>query len=140
MSGKASLRLHSDSSLPQRHPLSWARLLVRIQPFSGLISRPQGISYLPQHDALVVALIDGSYHVVHNASTSPSLQGEETISPCNSADMSRLARSAFLVAEEKEKAVPKDGSEPERLYRNHVARTWGALAIDSAGVFLWMHQ
>jgi hypothetical protein len=88
----------------------------------------------------VVTLIDGSYHVIDKITTSPSLQDEETISPCNSKDMSRLARLAFLVAEEKEKAIPKDGSEPEQIYRNHVARTLGALAVDSAGVFLWMHQ
>lgn len=88
---------------------------------------------------MVITLVDGSYHAVYDVSKSPSTREEETFL-CSSLEMSRLARTAFLVAEDKKKVVPKDGSEPEKLHRNHVAKTTGAMTIDSGGVFLWLHQ
>ena len=105
----------------------------------ALLYYPTGISYLSQHDTLTVTLVDGSYHAIHNVSKEPSILDEKD-KPCQSLEMSRLARAAFMVAEDKEKFVPKDGSEPERLHRNHVARTTSAMVVDSAGVFLWVHQ
>ncbi|KIM33965.1 hypothetical protein M408DRAFT_18934 [Serendipita vermifera MAFF 305830] len=118
-------------------------LPLTIQPTSAAathLGQASGISCLRQHDTVVVTLLDGSYHTIHNVSKAPSLDSGGLTTSCNSAEMSLLARSAFMVVEDKEKAVPKDGSEPEKLHRNHIARTMSAIAIDSGGVFLWIHQ
>ena len=85
--------------------------------------------------------MDGSYHTIHQVSTDPILldQSNDT-SLCTSASLSSAARAAFLVSEFQERELPKDGSEPPKLYHNHMARTTGAVAVDSGGVVLWIHQ
>lgn len=100
-----------------------------------------GIIYLVQHDILIVSLMDGSYHAIHSLSENPTLFDHGIDVPiCTSSSLSSTARSAFLVSEFHEREIPKDGSEPPKLYHNHVARTTGALPVDSGGVVLWVHQ
>ncbi|KAG8857931.1 hypothetical protein FRB91_010627 [Serendipita sp. 411] len=114
--------------------------LIQTSKSSTKFAPASGIVYLPQQNSLVISLIDGSYNVVHLDESGPMLSDDDDTSPCNSNDMSKASRAVFLVAEEKETPKPKDGSEPSKLYRNHVARTTGSLAVDSGGVLIWLHQ
>jgi hypothetical protein len=98
-----------------------------------------GIIHLVQYDTIVVSLIDGSYHCIFNVSNQPTTNPPAHTSN-SSQELTRNARSIFLVTEEKETPKPKDGSEPPKLYRNHVAKTTGAVAVDTAGTILWIHQ
>ncbi|PVG01918.1 hypothetical protein CPB86DRAFT_811832 [Serendipita vermifera] len=98
-----------------------------------------GIIHLVQHDIVIVSLIDGSYHAIYDISRRPIASPPEGIS-ISSQELTRNARSVFLVTEEKETPKPKDGSEPPKLYRNHVAKTTGAVAIGTGGTILWIHQ
>ncbi len=34
---------------------------------------PSGLIYSPEHDAIVLSLFDGSFHVIYNVSSSPTL-------------------------------------------------------------------
>lgn len=119
-------------------------LRVRVQKAS-VDSSPlypvSGLSRIfdPEKDILVVTLFDGSFHVVHNACTSPKFdpisQPQDTMaveeannSSLTSARLSHLARSTFVEAE--------GGS----LEHTDVGRISGAVGFDGFGSTLWLHE
>jgi len=99
-----------------------------------------GITYIAKEDALVVSLLDGSYHTIYNVCEDPSLVSPVPEPGHSSSALTKAARKAFLTAEERQIIKPKDRSEPPKLYENHYAKTFGMCGYDGYGVFMWIHQ
>jgi general transcription factor 3C protein 4 len=63
---------------------------------------PSGLVYSPEHDTLVMSLIDGSFHVIHDISSAPTtrLLASSTKQPSlSSSDLSLIARGVFIQVE-----------------------------------------
>jgi len=62
---------------------------------SSAISPVSGISYVLHRDALILALFDGSFHVIHNLSVEPSWCSSLADDTLTSAELSRTSRELF---------------------------------------------
>lgn len=121
----------------------WAGLWFVAFRISKSPDIPIGIIYLSQHDAIIVSLIDGTYHIIGYVSQNPTLLDtveQATSSSATSKSLSSVARAVFLIAEDHEVERPKDGSEPPKTYPNHVGRIGCALGVDSGNVVAWIYQ
>jgi hypothetical protein len=63
---------------------------------------PSGLVYSPEHDTLVISLIDGSFHVIHDIASAPTtkLPAGSTKQPSlSSSDLSLISRGVFMQVE-----------------------------------------
>jgi general transcription factor 3C protein 4 len=63
---------------------------------------PSGLVYSPGHDALVMSLIDGSFHVIYDISSAPTSKPsvDSTTQPSfSSSDLSSISREVFIQVE-----------------------------------------
>ena len=69
---------------------------------SSMLHPPSGLVYSPKHDALVISLIDGSFHVVYDISSAPTTKRlvDLTNRPSfSSSDLSSISRGVFIQVE-----------------------------------------
>lgn len=73
-----------------------------ISSSSSMLYPPSGLVYSPEHDALVMPLIDGSFHVVYDISTAPTTEppvGLTKPPSFSSSDLSSISRRIFIQVE-----------------------------------------
>jgi hypothetical protein len=69
---------------------------------SSIFYSPSGLVYSPVHDALVISLTDGSFHVVYGISSSPTSElplGLTKQPSFSSSDLSSTSRKVFIQVE-----------------------------------------
>ncbi|KAI0340524.1 hypothetical protein BDW22DRAFT_1398185 [Trametopsis cervina] len=87
-----------------------------------------GLANIATRDALVVSLSDGSFHVIKNISTEPSLSPDDGSDEFSSHRLSVVARQHFIAVEE------------EDIQRIDVNYTHGMTSFDDDSAFLWIHE
>ena len=100
------------------------KLPVGSTPFATV----SGISYSRRRDALVVSLADGSFHVIKDLSTDPSLVAESTEDHLTSESVSKTARSVFIKVEE------------EEVTKQDVNAIHGMTSYDDDSFYVWIHE
>lgn len=121
---------------PQGHELSVLRLTTRKTSVgSSSLTPVVGITHVRGLDTLIVTLFDGSYHVVKNVSTRPTLADKSVMeddgegeSSMTSAKLSRIAREYFVAAEA--------GS----AKFSDMNATNGVTEFDGSGTVVWLHE
>lgn len=117
--------------MPSNLPLGWdgnRRLILGLQPVSSSstpFAAVSGFLYYVQHDALLVSLFDGSFHMIHGVSTSPSL--DTTHQDLRSEKLTGYTRTVFAHAEGKVSFADAN-------------RTSGVFDYDGAGSIGWLHE
>lgn len=94
---------------------------------SSALSPCSGICYVPSRDMAVVSLSDGSFHVVHKLSTSPTPDPPPS-EPIQSEILSAASRSVFVRAE------------PEKVSLQDVDRINGMVTYDGCSTFMWTYE
>ncbi|GBE86530.1 hypothetical protein SCP_0904090 [Sparassis crispa] len=87
-----------------------------------------GISYITHSDTLVVSLSDGSFHVIHQFSTAPSLNSVSYGDSLTSERLTAAARNAFVKVE------------PEPPLFWDVNRINGMASYDDSATYVWIHE
>ncbi|KAF8154505.1 transcription factor IIIC subunit delta N-term-domain-containing protein [Crassisporium funariophilum] len=90
-----------------------------------------GLSYVPKHDALVVTLFDGSFHVICALSRDPvwaSSAGDDKENVLTSEHLSGVSRSMFVKAEK------------GNVDRGDMGRINGAVSYDDSACFAWVYE
>lgn len=95
---------------------------------SSALSSVSGIDYIKRLDALVLALSDGSFHVIYQLSVHPTLDLSLNDFDVTSESLSTASRSAFYQVE------------AEATQAKHVNCINGMLSYDHAGNFLWLNE
>ncbi|KAH9987160.1 transcription factor IIIC subunit delta N-term-domain-containing protein [Russula compacta] len=73
-----------------------------ISSSASMLYPPSGLLYSPEHDTLVVSLIDGSFHVIYDISSAPCAEppvGLTKQPSFSSSDLSSVSRRVFLQVE-----------------------------------------
>jgi hypothetical protein len=65
---------------------------------SSMLYPPSGLVYSLEHDALVMSLIDGSFHVIYNISSAPTIE-PPVGSTQQPSDLSSISRGVFIQVE-----------------------------------------
>ncbi|OAX44098.1 hypothetical protein K503DRAFT_706991 [Rhizopogon vinicolor AM-OR11-026] len=94
---------------------------------SSAISPVSGVSYVLHRDVLILALFDGSFHVIHNLSVEPTwspLHADDTLT---STELSRASRALFA------KVTPG-------ISRMDVNRISGMVSYDSQSTLVWIYE
>jgi hypothetical protein len=94
---------------------------------SSALHPASGIAYNSQHDALIISLFDGSFHVIQDIYTAPKYvpDGDTDLT---SKKLSLMARSIFLKVE---------GGD---LQKTDVNRISGMISLDNGWTFVWIHE
>ncbi|KAF9465990.1 putative zinc-finger of transcription factor IIIC complex-domain-containing protein [Collybia nuda] len=87
-----------------------------------------GIQYTQRTDKLILTLVDGSFYVIHDLSTEPSLVPSTMDDPITSEKLSMTIRSAFVQSEQGE------------VEYSDVNRITGVTSYDSSASFIWLHE
>jgi len=109
---------------------------------SSALHPVSGINYLPERDALIVTIFDGSFHVIRNLSSSPTLvqASSELVQPVadphatntndglSSQGLSLMSRRMF------------ERAEKGNVNKSDMNRIHGAISYDSDAVFLWAYE
>jgi general transcription factor 3C polypeptide 4 len=69
---------------------------------SSMFYAPSGLVYSPEHDTLVISLTDGSFHVIYDISSSPTVelrQDSTKLPRFSSSDLSSTSRRVFIQVE-----------------------------------------
>jgi general transcription factor 3C polypeptide 4 len=117
--------------MPSDLPLGWdgiRTLVLQLQPTSSnstSYAAVSGFVYYVLHDALLVALFDGSVHMIHGVSTSPSL--DTLYQGLRSEDLTGNVRMIFAIAEGK-------------VRFSDANRISGVFDYDGAGSIGWLHE
>lgn len=90
-----------------------------LQPVSGL-------HYVPQEDALIISLFDGSVHVIHSLTQEPRLP--QNLGELTGLGLSRILRSAFA------------RTEREKVSNLDVNRISGMIPYDGSSVVMWVQE
>ena len=94
---------------------------------SSALSPASGICYIPSRDLAVVSLFDGSFHVIHKLSTSPTSEPPPA-EPIQSEALSAASRSVFVKAE------------PEKVSAKDVDRINGMVTYDECATFMLTYE
>ncbi|KAF8509836.1 transcription factor IIIC subunit delta N-term-domain-containing protein [Gautieria morchelliformis] len=117
--------------MPSNLSLGWdgcRKLILQLQPVSSSstpFAAVSGVLYYVHHDALMVSLFDGSFHMIHSVSTSPSLDTRHQ--GLRSEDLTGYVRTVFTLAEEKVSFADAN-------------RISGVFDYDGAGSIGWLHE
>ena len=103
---------------------------------SSALHSASGLTYLPNLDALVVALSDGSFHVIQNLSVNPDIaessssfaHGEGFREWLTSDSLSQTARTTF------------HSTEKGNVDRSDMCRIHGMVSYDGDATFLWAYE
>lgn len=95
---------------------------------SSAISPVSGVSYVLHRDALILALFDGSFHVIHNMSTEPSWSPPHADDTLTSTELSRASRELFAKVT------------PGGISRMDVNRIGGMASYDSQSTLVWIYE
>lgn len=87
-----------------------------------------GIQYIRRLDKLILTLSDGSFHVIHNFSTEPSITPLTSDDPVTSERLSLTIRSAFVQSEQGD------------VDYSDVNRITGLASYDASASFIWLHE
>ncbi len=69
---------------------------------SSMLYPPSGLVYSPEHDLLVMSLIDGSFHVIYDISSAPTTKPPVGLTKqpgFSSSDLSSISRRIFIQVE-----------------------------------------
>lgn len=86
------------------------------------------MSYVLHRDALILALFDGSFHVIHNLSVEPSWRPSLADDTLTSAELSRTSRELFA------KMTPAGISHMD------VNKISGMESYDSQSTLVWIYE
>lgn len=94
---------------------------------SSALYSASGIAYNVPHDALILSLFDGTFHIIQNIYTEPEYvsNGDAELT---SKKLSAVARSLFLKAE---------GGELTKADANRIS---GMISLDEGRTFAWIHE
>ena len=67
---------------------------------SSMFYPPSGLIYSPERDAVVLSLFDGSFHVIHNVSSAPTVTPSTEQDKLTSSNLSSMSRKVFEKVEE----------------------------------------
>lgn len=73
-----------------------------ISSSSSMLYPPSGLVYSPEHDALVMPSIGGSFHVIYNISSAPTTEPPVCLTnqpSFSSSDLSSISRRIFIQVE-----------------------------------------
>lgn len=109
---------------------------TRVLPFqtqkmsvgSSAISPVSGVSYVLHRDALILSLVDGSLHAIHNMTMGPTWSSPLAGDILTSAELSRASRALFA------KVTPAG-----ILYLD-VNRIGGMASYDSQSTLIWIYE
>ncbi len=102
-----------------------------ISSSSSVLYPPSGLVYSPEHDALVMPLIDGSFHVVYDISSSPTTEtpvGLTKQRSFSSSDLSSISRRIFIQVE----GGPMSHGETNRIN--------GMVSFGGFPIVSWAHE
>ncbi len=119
---------------PDGNESSWTGLRTialktqKLSVGSTALAPVSGIVYLSRHDSVVVSLSDGSFHVIKNLSTAPTLASDNPEETMDSKTLSTLVRQHFV------------SIEGEGTRKLDVNSTHGMTDVDGESTFLWIHE
>lgn len=125
--------------------LGWSgsRTLVlksqHISAGSSSLHPGSGISYMRHKDAVLLSLFDGSFHVIYNISTEPTLKADasNTDASFSSERLSAISRSVFVQCEGEALGALVDDSK----MKNVVNRIGGMTPYSSESpIITWIHE
>jgi hypothetical protein len=102
-----------------------------ISSSSSMLYPPSGLVYSPEHDALVMPLIDGSFHVVYDISSAPTSEppvGLTKQPSFSSSDLSSISRWIFIQVE----GSPMSHGEINRIN--------GMVSFGGFPIVTWAHE
>jgi general transcription factor 3C protein 4 len=92
---------------------------------------PSGLVYSPEHDALVMPLIDGSFHVIYDISSAPTTEPPVGLTKqpgFSSSDLSSISRRIFIQVE---------GSP---MSQGEINRINGMVSFGGFPIVSWAHE
>lgn len=95
---------------------------------SSALHQVSGMHYVRRRDALVISLFDGSFHVVHNASSTPCLSSSDPDNILTTEKLSKMSRQVFNQAEH------------SNVDFFDVNRISGMMSYDTSSTLLWVHE
>ncbi|THH15736.1 hypothetical protein EW146_g4774 [Bondarzewia mesenterica] len=89
-----------------------------------------GIQYYECHDILVLSLFDGSFHVIYDISSEPTLQAQvdKVVPGLRSWDLSSISRSVY---------VQTEGKATTEIDMNRIS---GMVSYDNMSTVAWVHE
>jgi hypothetical protein len=97
---------------------------------SSMFYPPSGLVYTPEHDAIVLSLFDGSFHVLYDISSSPTVNPHLDLtrqSGFSSRDLSSVSRRIFIQIE--------GGAIPQEMNRIN-----GMVSFGGFPIVCWAHE
>ena len=98
---------------------------------SSTLYPPSGLVYSPGHDAIVLSLFDGTFHVFHNISSSPTVRlsiGSTNQSGLSSSGLSLVSRNIF------------EQIEGDAIPREEMNRINGMASFSGFPILCWAHE
>ncbi|TDL24008.1 hypothetical protein BD410DRAFT_767896 [Rickenella mellea] len=126
-------RMPDASSTGDGQPFALRLQSQRTSVGSSSLTPVSGMNYDQHNDALLVTLFDGSFHIVYNLSSEPSLQ-DRTMDIDGS---NRSMPSSALVSSRTRAAFERAEGSVQHL---DVNRTSGALSFDGSSTVAWLHE
>ncbi|KAH7920247.1 hypothetical protein BV22DRAFT_1021558 [Leucogyrophana mollusca] len=95
---------------------------------SSALAPVSGVAYVPERDALIISLFDGSFHVVHDLCGNPSLSSPIDGDTVTSETLSHTSRSLFAQAT------------PTGIEHMDVNRINGMVSYDGLSTLVWIYE
>jgi general transcription factor 3C polypeptide 4 len=98
---------------------------------SSMLYPPSGLVYSPEHDAIVLSLFDGTFHVLYNISSSPTVRasiGSTNQSGLSSSDLSLVSRRIF------------EQIEAGAILQEEMNRINGMASFGGFPILCWAHE
>lgn len=100
---------------------------VKLSTGSSSFHPASGLRYIRRKDVLILALFDGSFHVIHNFSREPSLVPAVDAESLTSERLSKTIRLAFSQVE-------------QNVQYDDVNRITGLESYDGSATFFWIQE
>ncbi|KAG6898898.1 hypothetical protein C0993_003000 [Termitomyces sp. T159_Od127] len=125
--GKVHLWCHSSSQLGWSGPRSYRLKTQKISVGSSALHPASGIQYISRQDILVLTLFDGSFHVIYNLSSEPTMIPQSDDIVVTSENLSQAVRSVFVQTE-------------NDVDFGDMNRITGLTSYDGSATFIWIQE
>ncbi|KAI9440782.1 putative zinc-finger of transcription factor IIIC complex-domain-containing protein, partial [Lactarius indigo] len=98
---------------------------------SSMVYPPSGLIYLPERDAVVLSLFDGSFHVIYDVSFSP------TVTPPTEATEQDKLTSSYLSSMSRKVFVHVEGGAVPHVEMNRIS---GMVSFAGFPIVCWAHE
>ncbi|KAG6824460.1 hypothetical protein H0H93_002012, partial [Arthromyces matolae] len=123
--GRVFLWCETSSDIGWSGSRSFTLETQKLSVGSSSLHPPSGIQYIPRKDLLVLTLFDGSFHIIYNFSSEPSLTPPSSDDLVTSESLSRAVRAVFSQAE-------------DDVDFDVMNRITGFTSYDGFGTFIWV--